>query len=231
MDPNEQLDTDGDGIGDNKDTDDDNDGYTDRDENIVGTNPKDPSDSPLDTDDDGVSDTLENYQGTDPNNPDTDGDGVIDGEDDFPLDPNFSNDNDSDGIPDQVDIYGDNDSDELGDIPDIDDDNDGTVDVDENVFITFYQNHKIVVSNTSKTQTPLSYPIRQFTDRGVGKWKVRKRITGGADKSKFAISGGEPSSNTQKEEVNHLVAKVIWYLLILLIQITQTMLTETVFMR
>ena len=198
LDPNEQLDTDGDGIGDNKDTDDDNDGYTDRDENIVGTNPKDPSDSPLDTDDDGVSDTLENYQGTDPNNPDTDGDGVIDGEDDFPLDPNFSNDNDSDGIPDQVDIYGDNDSDELGDIPDIDDDNDGTVDVDENVFITFYQNHKIVVSNTSKTQTPLSYPIRQFTDRGVGKWKVRKRITGGADKSKFAISGGEPSSNTQK---------------------------------
>ena len=198
LDPNEQLDTDGDGIGDNKDTDDDNDGYTDRDENIVGTNPKDPSDSPLDTDDDGVSDTLENYQGTDPNNPDTDGDGVIDGEDDFPLDPNFSNDNDSDGIPDQVDIYGDNDSDELGDIPDIDDDNDGTVDVDENVFITFYQNHKIVVSNTSKTQTPLIYPIRQFTDRGVGKWKVRKRITGGADKSKFAISGGEPSSNTQK---------------------------------
>ena len=202
LDPNEQLDTDGDGIGDNKDTDDDNDGYSDRDENIVGTNPKDPSDSPLDSDDDGVSDTLENLQGTDPNNPDTDGDGVIDGEDDFPLDPNFSNDNDSDGIPDQVDIYGDNDSDELGDIPDIDDDNDGTADVDENVFITYYQNHKIVVSNTSKTQTPLSYPIRQFTDRGVGKWTVRKKITGGADANKFTVSGGEPSSSKNQKRKN-----------------------------
>ena len=160
----------------------------------MGTNPKDPNENPQDSDSDGISDFLELLQGTDPNNADTDGDGVIDGEDAFPLNPNFSGDNDNDGIPDEVDVYGDNDSDDLGDIPDIDDDNDGTIDVDENVFITFYRDHKIVIGNASASKTPLEYPIRPNTDRGVGKWKVRKKITGGADAAKFKVSGGEPSS-------------------------------------
>jgi hypothetical protein len=73
------LDTDGDGIGDNKDLDDDNDGYSDIDEILQGTDPKNPNESPLDSDNDGVSDFLEELRGTDPNNPDTDGDGIIDG--------------------------------------------------------------------------------------------------------------------------------------------------------
>jgi gliding motility-associated-like protein len=198
--PNEQFDTDGDGIGDKKDADDDNDGYTDLDETLQGSDPKNPNEKPVDSDGDGISDFLEILQGTDPNNPDNDGDGVLDGEDDFPLNSNFESDNDGDGIPDEVDIYGDNDSDELGDIPDIDDDNDGTIDVAENVFVTYYQNHKIVLSSTSGSKTPLVYPIRPSTDRGVGKWKVRKKITGGADADKFEVSGGEPSSSGNQQK-------------------------------
>ena len=194
------MDTDGDGIGDNKDTDDDNDGYSDLDETLQGSDPKNPDEKPVDSDGDGISDFLEILQGTDPNNPDNDGDGVLDGEDDFPLNSNFESDNDKDGIPDEIDVYGDNDSDELGDIPDIDDDNDGTIDVDENVFLTYYQNYKIVVSRTSGSKTPLMYPIRPSSDRGVGKWMVRKKITGGADEGRFQVSGGEPSSSSQKRK-------------------------------
>ena len=195
LDPKENLDTDGDGIGNNKDTDDDGDGYSDLDEYVSGTDPLNAADNPQDADQDGISDTKEAMLGTDPNNPDTDGDGILDGEDDFPFNPNFTNDNDFDGIPDEVDVYGDNDSDDLGDIPDVDDDNDGTLDVDENVFITFYRDHKIVINKLTGKTTPIYYPIRSQSDRGVGKWRVRKKITGGADADKFKVVGGEPSSS------------------------------------
>ncbi|MDA9262498.1 gliding motility-associated C-terminal domain-containing protein [bacterium] len=200
LDEKEQLDTDGDGIGDNKDLDDDGDGYSDIDEILQGTDPKNPNESPLDSDNDGVSDFLEELRGTDPNNPDTDGDGIIDGKDEFPLNPNFSNDNDDDGIPDEVDVYGDNDSDELGDIPDIDDDNDGISDVAENVFITFYKDHKISIKGaggkTGKRNSTARDPKRL---RGVGKWKVRKKIVGGADADRFKIVGGEPAGANQQK--------------------------------
>lgn len=43
--------------------------------------------TPQDSDNDGWSDITEMLEGTDPNNPDTDGDGIIDSEDPFPLDP------------------------------------------------------------------------------------------------------------------------------------------------
>jgi len=111
-------DTDGDGIPDTNDTDDDNDGIQDQNEPILGTDPVDADtdddgcldgadDFPLnpnecidtdgdgignnqDTDDDndGLSDNRENQIGTDPLNPDTDGDGVIDSQDYCPGDPN-----------------------------------------------------------------------------------------------------------------------------------------------
>ena len=61
LDKKESVDTDGDGVGDNKDTDDDN---------------------------DGVPDTVEARRGTDPKRVDTDGDGVGDGQDNCPMTPN-----------------------------------------------------------------------------------------------------------------------------------------------
>ena len=48
--------------------------------------------------------------GTDPENPDTDGDGVDDKEDPFPLESSeYSKDTDGDGIPDAIDPDDDND--------------------------------------------------------------------------------------------------------------------------
>ena len=200
LDEKEQLDTDGDGIGDNKDLDDDGDGYSDIDEVLQGTDPKNPNESPLDSDNDGVSDYLEELRGTDPNNPDTDGDGIIDGIDEFPLNSNFSNDNDDDGIPDEVDVYGDNDSDELGDIPDIDDDNDGISDVAENVFITFYKDHKVSINSAGSKSGKRSSTARDPKRlRNVGKWKIRKKVVGGADADKVTIVGGEPAGKSQQK--------------------------------
>ncbi|MCR4279975.1 MAG: thrombospondin type 3 repeat-containing protein [Candidatus Komeilibacteria bacterium] len=110
------IDTDGDGIGNTIDPDDDNDGLTDLQEKELGTNPlksdtdgdghndaqdKFPLASPEwadidgdgvgdnsdpDDDNDDLSDEEEIRLGTDPKNPDTDGDGVRDGDDYFPLD-------------------------------------------------------------------------------------------------------------------------------------------------
>ena len=70
----------------------------DTDEIANGTDPLDP-----DSDDDGLSDGEENTLGTDPNNPDTDGDGIPDNEDDFPLDASETTDTDGDGIGDNTD--------------------------------------------------------------------------------------------------------------------------------
>jgi parallel beta-helix repeat protein len=47
------------------------------------------SSAPLDSDDDGLTNIQELIIGTDPDNPDTDGDGLKDGEDPFPLNPNL----------------------------------------------------------------------------------------------------------------------------------------------
>jgi hypothetical protein len=70
-----------------------------------------------DADDDGLSNLEEMLAGTDPNNPDSDGDGTLDGDDAFPLDATESVDSDDDGV---------------GDVADLDDDNDGIPDVLDN---------------------------------------------------------------------------------------------------
>ncbi|MBL7022060.1 hypothetical protein ISR92_01955 [Patescibacteria group bacterium] len=56
LDPNEKMDSDNDGIGNNADPDDDNDGLTDIEEDINGTDPL-----KADTDGDGVNDKEDNY--------------------------------------------------------------------------------------------------------------------------------------------------------------------------
>jgi hypothetical protein len=111
FDPAETVDTDGDGIGNHADLDDDNDGLSDADELLAGTNPLNP-----DTDGDGASDAQDAL----PNDPtevaDSDGDGVGDNADAFPFDPMETADSDGDGIGNQADP---------------DDDNDGASDAEE----------------------------------------------------------------------------------------------------
>ena len=67
---------------------------------MVGTWPLDPNIA-WDEDKDRLENWVEEeFYGTDPENPDTDGDGVNDGEDAFPLDANSSVDSDGDGLSD-----------------------------------------------------------------------------------------------------------------------------------
>jgi hypothetical protein len=79
------YDTDNDGIPDSQDADDDNDDIADEWEENHGLNPKNSADASIDPDNDGLT-NLEEYQaGTDPNNPDTDNDGIPDGEEANPM--------------------------------------------------------------------------------------------------------------------------------------------------
>lgn len=87
---NEWLDTDGDGIGDNADTDDDGDGILDA--------------SDTDDDNDGVTDADEVTNGTDPLNPDSDGDLLNDGAEITATTDANDPDSDDDGIPDGVEV-------------------------------------------------------------------------------------------------------------------------------
>lgn len=139
----DQLDTDGDGMGDVCDEDDDNDGVLDVNDNCPLTSNADQADS----DGDGIGDVCE-----DPN--DLDGDGIVNGEDNCPdtanenqedtdgddLGDTCDTDDDNDGISDVDDnctlLYNpdqlDTDNDGIGDVCDKDDDNDGILDVDDN---------------------------------------------------------------------------------------------------
>jgi 6-phosphogluconolactonase (cycloisomerase 2 family) len=99
---NNDIDTDGDGLTDAVDPDDDNDGVQDGQDAF----PLDANES-VDTDADGIGNNADN---------DDDNDGVQDGQDAFPLNANESVDTDGDGI---------------GNNADTDDDNDGVLDVDD----------------------------------------------------------------------------------------------------
>ena len=65
----------------------DGDGMTNAWETSHGLNPFDPSDADGDLDGDGLSNLAEFNAGTDPEEGDSDGDGIPDGEDPYPLDP------------------------------------------------------------------------------------------------------------------------------------------------
>ena len=134
-DPNEWLDSDSDNVGDNADncplvansdqvnTDGDAQG------NVCDS----------DDDNDGLSDSEEVVTGTNPLLTDTDGDGVGDATDAFPLDASESVDSDGDSVGDNADNCPatanadqlDTDSDGSGNVCDADDDNDGLSDTEE----------------------------------------------------------------------------------------------------
>jgi hypothetical protein len=95
LDASEWQDTDGDGIGNNADTDDDGDGVEDASDAF----PLDASET-VDTDVDGVGNNADT---------DDDGDGVDDGSDPFPLDATESVDTDGDGIGNNADTDDDGD--------------------------------------------------------------------------------------------------------------------------
>jgi hypothetical protein len=109
FDANEYLDSDGDGIGDYSDTDDDNDGWSDVSEPNCGSDPMNRLSVPSDNDADGDCDVTD---------ADDDNDNVLDGDDAFPFNPTESKDTDGDGI---------------GDNTDMDDDDDGWLDTTESV--------------------------------------------------------------------------------------------------
>ena len=123
--------------------DSDNDGITDGDEIINGTDPNNP-----DTDGDGIPDGVENMDAdndgiNDGADPDSDNDGIPDAVEagampDMPVDsdndgrPDFADpDSDEDGIPDSVEGAGDNDGDTVPNYLDRDSDNDGIPDTIE----------------------------------------------------------------------------------------------------
>ena len=94
-DPNEWEDTDNDGVGNNADLDDDNDGVSDSFDSF----PLDASES-QDTDGDGIGNNAD---------ADDDNDGVLDTDDAFPLDETEFQDTDFDGIGNNADLDDDND--------------------------------------------------------------------------------------------------------------------------
>lgn len=136
-DPDEWLDSDGDGTGDNADTDDDNDGTLDEDDEM----PYDANEI-KDSDLDGIGDNADT---------DDDNDGYLDDLDAFPTDGDEYLDTDKDGIGNNADTdddgdtylddddtfpldseeWVDNDGDKIGDNADLDDDGDGVLDVDD----------------------------------------------------------------------------------------------------
>ena len=126
----EQLDFDGDGIGDNADTDDDGDGVAD----FYDPFPYDSTEW-ADTDGDGVGDNTDAFPADRFEIVDTDGDGVGDNGDSFPNDPTETVDTDNDGVGNNADAFPfdtrdwlDTDGDGTGDNLDTDDDNDGVAD-------------------------------------------------------------------------------------------------------
>jgi alpha-tubulin suppressor-like RCC1 family protein len=124
LDGAEWLDTDGDGTGNNADTDDDADGLTDAQEAGLGSNPL-----LVDSDGDGVNDNLDALPTNSGETIDTDGDGIGN---------NSDTDDDGDGMADVSDAFPlngaewlDTDGDGTGNNADGDDDGDGVADTAE----------------------------------------------------------------------------------------------------
>ena len=216
LDPYENIDTDGDGIGDDDDLDDDNDGLSDVTEAKYNTDPLN-----ADSDNDGLRDGEEIRLNTNPLSEDSDGDQTLDGDDDFPLNPdedtdtdydgignNTDTDDDDDGVIDLIDNFptdgsevNDIDDDGVGNNADVDDDNDGINDFTELQFIAILQPVDVsFTATTTNTQTTEDRRGSSNPFRGVGKWKIRKQISGGADAHLFTVKYGEPGAKQNYED-------------------------------
>ncbi len=132
-DAEEHLDTDGDGTGDNADTDDDGDGVAD----IGDAFPRDVAEW-VDSDGDSVGDNADAFPNDRYETSDTDGDGVGDNADRFPNDPTETVDTDNDGVGNNGDAFPydtrewlDTDGDGVGDNADEDADGDGVADTSD----------------------------------------------------------------------------------------------------
>ncbi len=106
-------------------------GEADGSEITSGRNPFDRSDDmTYDLDNDGLTNIQEDIIGTDRANPDTDSDDINDRDDPFPLDRNYRQDSDNDGLPDAYEIENDLQRDTRADASE-DSDNDGLSNLDE----------------------------------------------------------------------------------------------------
>ncbi len=180
LDPNESVDTDSDGTGNNADTDDDNDGVSDADEISAGSDPLNGNSKPevcdgVDNDlNDGVDEGFVNSDGDTMANcvdPDDDNDGVLDGSDAFPLDPNESVDTDGDGI---------------GNNADLDDDNDGQSDINE---IACGSNPLDAASKCTPSTTGPPTNIEQCKNGGWKTFTVPRRFKNQGDCIQFVNTG------------------------------------------
>ena len=99
------VDTDGDGMPNDVDPDDDNDGLTDVREATLGTNPL-----LVDSDSDGVNDSIDAFPLNRAESVDSDRDGTGDNSDAFPNDPTETTDTDGDMIGDNTDVFPTNDA-------------------------------------------------------------------------------------------------------------------------
>ncbi|MDB2400943.1 thrombospondin type 3 repeat-containing protein [Porticoccaceae bacterium] len=180
----DQLDTDGDTLGNACDPDDDNDGLNDEydalpldaseqidtDGDGIGNN--------ADTDDDGdlISDSDEVSNGTNPLLADTDGDGVNDNVDAFPTDATEAVDTDSDGVGNNADT--DDDGDTLLDQEEIDlglnplsddTDNDGISDSsDESTAVFKVEFPNVEITFITPGITPISGGLRFKSPNSIG---------------------------------------------------------------
>ncbi|SDZ99919.1 hypothetical protein SAMN05216562_1613, partial [Microbulbifer marinus] len=128
----ENPDSDGDGTLDGEDPvatdaaysrDQDQDGLPDEWEQTHGLYDSDPLDAGFDFDNDGLSNLQEYQRGTDPQDPDSDRDGISDGEDHYPLNMLYRFDRDRDGMPETWEMehgFDDNNTRDGGEDPDYD---------------------------------------------------------------------------------------------------------------
>ena len=154
----EQLDTDLDGIVDNLDNDDDNDGLEDKDELTCGSDPKDISSLSVDTDRDGRPDCVDIFPLDSAESIDTDGDGIGD---------NADIDDDNDGQTDSYEAFCNTDPKDASSFG-RDSDNDGIADcIDEDTELLVYEGEIYRFSGLKpplEDFSPSNFPLTNYDD-------------------------------------------------------------------